>query len=472
MSAPPAAGHAVVFPSENDPLLEVRIRARSHEPHIAHANIVLTALTDVIQAQGITAASSRSAITTAYFGALMLSVEQRSRHSNDTLAGIAHLLAIVFPQLPASVLRAKAEDISPLLLQLLEQHADVTAIAKSTLTCIGTLLAALDPSAATYLHSANLSLYRALLVYSLDPRPKLRHLTQAKLALFLSSFTANSQPPPRPLMDALLSFARREVEAVEGRESSEVLYLCGLLQSTAHNLTLTCAGHLMELLLSLPLKQHTILLVQAMRTVVALADRPVVLAVQKVEVKHVVMLDRLLTALTSLLPHPSDIDANTAYLYAVERLVALLSTVDAVRGGSRMLQYVEVLTPLLLSSKPTVVRITSQTMARLLQSAVKADWIREAHTSKTNELERLLKACEVRSTHDNTRHRTQCWLVHVMIRTQMTNDLYETQHLVVLCPCFDTIRLTTNRPPTSHNRTSGTSRHTLSPALCDRYVCV
>ena len=399
MSSPPTPSHAVVFPSENDPLIEVRIRSRSNEPHIRHANIVLTALTDVIQAQGITAASSRSAITTAYFGALMLSIEQRNKHSADTLAGIAHLLALIFPQLPASVLRAKAEDITPLLLQLLEQHADTTAIAKSTLTCIASLLASLDPSSATYLHTANLSLYRALLVYSLDPRPKLRHLTQSKLSLFLASFAANNQPPPRPLMNALLSFAQREVEAVEGKESSEVLYLCGLLQSTAQTLALTCAGHLMELLLSLPLKQHTILLVQVMRTLVALADRP---AVEKVEVKHVVMLDRLLTALTALLPHPSDIEANTAYLYAVERLVALLSSMDAVRGGGRVLRYVEVLTPSLLSSKPTVVRITSHTMARILQSGIKADWIREIQARESDEVERVLKACEVCNTQGST----------------------------------------------------------------------
>ena len=397
-----AASHAVVFPADNDPLLDVRIRARSSEPHIHHANIVLTALTDVIQAQGITAASSRSSITTAYFGALMLSIEQRNKHSIDTLAGIAHLLALIFPQLPASVLRAKADDITPLLLQLLEQHADTTAIAKSTLTCIGSLLASLDPSAATYLHTANLSLYQALLVYSLDPRPKLRHLTQSKLALFLSSFPTSLTPTPRPLMDALLSFAQREVEAVEGKESSEVLYLCGLLQSTAQSLTLTCAGHLMELLLSLPLKQNSILLVQVMRTLVALADRPAVTAGQKVEAKHVVILDRLLTALTALLPHSSDIEANTAYLYAVERLVALLSNMEAVRGGGQVLRYVDVLTPSLLSAKPTVVRLTSQTMARVLQSGIKADWVREVQAREADEVERLLKAYEVRNTDQHT----------------------------------------------------------------------
>ena len=396
MTASPLAAHSSVFPSENDPLLDVRIRGRSKEPHIHHANIVLAALTDVIQAQGITAASSRSAITTAYFGALMLSVEQRAKHSADTLAGIAHLLALVFPQLPASVLRAKAEDIAPLLLQLLEQHADTTAIAKSTVTCIAALLASLDASTATYLHAANLSLYRALLVYSLDPRPKLRHLTQSKLAALLASFAANGQQPPRPLMDALLSFAQREVEAVEGKESSEVLYLCGLLQNTAPSLTLTTAGHLMELLLSLPLKQNSILLVQVMRTVVALADRPPVQAPLKVETKHVVMLDRLLAALTALLPHPSDIDANTAYLYAVERLVALLSSMDGVRGGGRVLRYVEVLTPSLLSAKPTVVRLTANAMARLLQSGVTAEWVRDTQARGGDEVERLLKACEVR----------------------------------------------------------------------------
>ena len=400
MSASPAS-HAAVFPAENDPLLDVRIRARSHEPHIQHANIVLTALTDVIQAQGITHTSPRSAITTAYFGALMLSIEQRAKHSADTLAGIAHLLALIFPQLPASVLRAKADDISPLLLELLEQHADTTAIAKSTLACIATLLTSLDPSPATYTtHPTHLHLYQSLLVYSLDPRPKLRHLAQSKLTAFLATaYPPAGQPPPRPLMDGLVVFARREVGG--GGGGSEVLYLCGLLQLIAPSLTLTCAGQLMELLLSLPLKQNTILLVQAMRTLVALADRhPPPPTSQppsshKVEAKYVVMLDRLLAALTTLLPHTSDIEANTAYLHCVERLVALLAAVDGVRGGGVVLRYVDVLTPSLLSAKPTVVRLTSQTMARLLQSGIKADWVRDVQVRGGEEVERLLKACEV-----------------------------------------------------------------------------
>ena len=407
---PPSATTPLVFPAESDPLLEVRIRSRTKEPHLHHANVVLTALTDVLQSQGLTPSTPRAQVTTAYFGALMTSLDDAASHSADTLAGISHLLALIFPQLPPTILRAKAGDLAPVLLRLLSSHSDTAAVAKSTLTCIATLLSSLDPaaSASTSLHSHFLHLFQALLVYSLDPRPKLRHLAQLRTSTLLRTHHSAHPHLPRTLMDTLQSFAEREVHSATGKEHLEVLFLCGLLQMVGETLTLSCRAFLLELLLTVPMKGQgqSVLFVQVMRTVVALTEEEVGVGAGegKVDVKWVVMVDRLLTALVDYVPHPADIEANTAFSSTVTTVLTRLARAHPIKAGQQLLVYLDVYSGLLLSPKPTVVRIASQTLSRLLHAVVQAEWIQSAISEQSGEVQTLIKAAQV-SSH-NSAHRT------------------------------------------------------------------
>ena len=400
---PPASSTSIplVFPAEHDPLLEVRVRNRTKEPHLHHANVVLTALTDVLHSQGITNTTPRPLITTAYFGALMTSLDDAASHSSDTLAGITHLLALIFPQLPPSILRAKAADLSPVLLSLLSTHSDTAAIAKSTLSCIATLLSSLDPAPTASLHTRFVHLFQALLVYSLDPRPKLRHLAQQRTSSLLHSFHAAQPHLPRTLTDALQSFAEREVHSATGREHHEVLFLCGLLQQVGSTLPLACRAFLLELLLTVPMKGQAVLFVQVMRTVVALTEGGGAEGESQGDVKAdgkwVTMLDRLLSALVDYAPHPSDIDANAAYSSTVTAVLTRLADADAIKAGVQLLLYFAVYSALLLSPKPTVVRLASQTLGRLLHAAVQAEWIQAAVSEQSGEVQTLVKAAEVSS---------------------------------------------------------------------------
>ena len=427
-----SASHAAApFPAENDPLHEVRIRSRSKEPHLLHANIVLTALTDVIASQGITASSPKPRITSAYFGALMIALDAATQHSADTLSGITHLLALILPQLAPTLLRAKAADIAPILLQLLDSQAETTAVAKSLLSCIAALLCALDAAAASaFHHSPFLHLFQALLVYSLDPRPKLRHLTQQRTAAVLAAFRSSQPQIRRQLMDAVLACSQREVQSMTGRECQEVLFLCGLLQLIGPMLTLQCRASLLELLLPVASGKggsgsggNTVLYVQVMRAVVALSGRD---ESSGVEVKYVLMLDRLLTAMRDAAPHSADSEANAVFASTTTAVLELLLAVDAVRAGQQLLPYFRHYSALLLSPKPTVVRVASQTMQTLLELAVTPHWLQTAIDD--GEVAELVQAAEVSHLPSHSRA-ALCAAAATAMRCVMiactTNDLYD-----------------------------------------------
>ena len=141
------------------------------------------------------------------------------------------------------------------------------------------------------------------------------------------------------------------------------------------------------------MKGNSVLFVQVMRSVVALtADDG---GESKVDAKAVLLLDRLLTALVDFAPHPSDIDANTAYSASVTSLLSRLARVNPSKAGKQLLVYFEVYSGLLLSSKPTVVRIASQTLSRMLHGAVQPQWIQTVIGDDTGELQSLIKAAEV-----------------------------------------------------------------------------
>ena len=170
---------------------------------------------------------------------------------------------------------------------------------------------------------------------------------------------------PRALMDALQAFAEREVHSVTSKEHHEVLYLCGLLQLIGDLLTVQCRGPLLELLLTVPMKGNTVLYVQVMRTVVALTGKS---DGGQADLKLLVLIDRLLTALLDFAPHQSDIEGNAAYAETVVALMGRLGKVHATKAGQQLLAYFELYSGLLLSPKPSVVRIAAQTLSRTLHA--------------------------------------------------------------------------------------------------------
>ncbi|KAL2920085.1 pre-rRNA processing protein [Polyrhizophydium stewartii] len=138
--------------------------------------VLLTAVEQTIVEQG------EQLVPLAYFGALMTVVEQQQKAAADDgmgtdstamLAAATYLLAMVFPRIPAAVLRFKFQQVAEVFVGLLDLHDDHAPLVRSVISCLEHVLIAQDSSA----WSSNETCKRAsemLLLLTIDDRPKVR----------------------------------------------------------------------------------------------------------------------------------------------------------------------------------------------------------------------------------------------------------------------------------------------------------
>lgn len=88
---------------------QVRRKSKSSEPHLMQANIVLSAITEVIserqRASG--GAPKRQFTGTDYMAALLFALGQQGSHSNDSLGAVLYLLSIAVKSVPEAVRHKK-----------------------------------------------------------------------------------------------------------------------------------------------------------------------------------------------------------------------------------------------------------------------------------------------------------------------------------------------------------------------------
>ncbi|KAG0291473.1 hypothetical protein BGZ96_005168 [Linnemannia gamsii] len=116
---------------------------------------------------------------TAYFATLMSLLDQQKDDPEveEMRAAILNLLAIVFPNVPVSVLRSQyTATLSVLTTILALQPAPTAPSMRSLVTCLEHLLIAQD--SATWNHTTTLKALQTLLILSLDSRPKPRKRAQ------------------------------------------------------------------------------------------------------------------------------------------------------------------------------------------------------------------------------------------------------------------------------------------------------
>ncbi|KAF9159752.1 hypothetical protein DFQ26_006208 [Actinomortierella ambigua] len=116
---------------------------------------------------------------TAYFATLMSLLDQQKQgaESEEIRAAILNLLAVVFPNVPASVLRSQFTATLSLITTLLAQQPPPSAPSvRSLIACTEHLLIAQD--SATWNHTTTLKALQTLLILSLDSRPKPRKRAQ------------------------------------------------------------------------------------------------------------------------------------------------------------------------------------------------------------------------------------------------------------------------------------------------------
>ena len=379
-------------PTSRDPFHDIRLRVKSNEPHIRSANIVLAALTDVIQSSsGLSIqTSSLTDLQVAYFGALITSLSQHDKHNTDTLAGVTYLVSFIVRRLPPQLIRHHLSAVIPLLNKVLSAHHDNAVVVRCTSTTAAAMLSTLT-SLSEWQHGQSLALFASLLTFSADARPKVRRDAQSALHDVIAALTQNAKPLAKPLCQVIVTYVKQAAAAYHTKTINDTLYVCGLLQSIIIYLPAATAANVLEQMLSLPILTQSILFVQTMRIVTALCsagDTATTTSDQSQSLpaspKLLALYERLTSSLVSLRPHIADIDANIEYLHSIIRLYHKITYNNAIDS---LHQYLVSLSQTLLSPKPSVVSECAVAMIALIRKSINENTITHSQTQVQEAIE-------------------------------------------------------------------------------------
>ena len=408
-----------------DPFFELRLRVDSPEPHLAQANLVLSALDasidESLQAAG-RPVESKSA--TDYYGAIMVSLEQHDQHSTENLGALLYLLSQVLPSLPPGLLKKPLERIAAVLIAVIKSHASVDHIAKHVLKCCAHLLhaTALESHAlwSPTSHSPSVvTMMQMMLVYSPDQRPPIRRAAQEGVRETLKGMYEHSVSAaaatsgaggavpvgiPKGACDTVVNFCIREISHCTPRDCQVVLYLCGLLQGCIQYLSVSASAQILEAILSLVGRGNNILMVQAMRTVDAffMHGSEIHMPAEGVQVeansaeakardKFLKLASKLLTVLLTLKPHQNDQLATAAYLNTLKvGLVRFMGGLESNAGSQanfaqilatsydKIPELLSLIAEGLLSPKVDVVKGSTKAMGEILRKTLTPGMIEQS----------------------------------------------------------------------------------------------
>ncbi|CEO98342.1 hypothetical protein PBRA_006456 [Plasmodiophora brassicae] len=316
------------------------VRSRPTTPVAAKA--VLEAIGEVIAANG------HEPSATAYFGALMSMLERAGETDTSMTEGVCYLLSSLLtssPGVPPAVLTAKSTDATEALLRTLQAHAQSSITTRHILTSLAVLSVHIARSSWTA--PPQLRLLQSFLVFSCDPRPKIRkaacHAVR-KLVEYLQTL-------PAAVSRAALHCLLRDVQNDEDGGEQAALHVCGLLHSTGviNALPEAAAADLLEKLHDKALKAPVLALrvAQVVEVAVACSGR------------SQAFLEGMLRLLTAQQPSPNDVGGLCAWIPAVAACVVHL-TPNEVPVAS-------LLVDLLLHDKQPVRKATIEAMTRIVK---------------------------------------------------------------------------------------------------------
>ncbi|KAI9105642.1 armadillo-type protein [Phlyctochytrium arcticum] len=199
-------------------LAKVRAQTTSGLANQRQPALILTAIEETIKEQG------EELVPMAYFGALLTILESQrpvmatlagemeesgKEETRGTLAAVTYLLGIVFPEVPGAILKLKFDDIAQLLGATLEACHSDQPVTRAVLACLEYLLLAQDNSRWTN-DMVCKKLFHALLVMSVDGRPKVRRRAHDAVKRILT------RPPPptthHPATITTIDYALKSLE--------------------------------------------------------------------------------------------------------------------------------------------------------------------------------------------------------------------------------------------------------------------
>jgi len=193
--------------------------------------VTLEALSEVIREQrGDGADKSTVPTPTEYFASLMTALQGPRGPQRNTLL---FLLSMVIGAVPASVMRLKGEACLGSLTSILRQESDASVdngeddpkAVRYCISAIGAVLAALEPSAATWDRAKNNQGLLLLFNTVADPRPKVRKVAKQALVGVLKGQAPNPAP-----FKTVCQAAYKALKSATVSDCSQVMMLLAFLE--------------------------------------------------------------------------------------------------------------------------------------------------------------------------------------------------------------------------------------------------
>lgn len=314
----------------NEMFVKIRSQINSSLENQKEAALVLQAVDQTIREQGQTPTA------VAYFAALMTVLDQQKESENiGIISAITYLLSIVFPRLPASILKVKFQDISVILSSVLEKHQSHAPLARSVISCFECVLIAQD--SIIWTTDTAKRIFQVIIILAIDDRPKVRKRAQDAIRKILYN-----PPPPsvqHPATGTVADFCIKILKDIVGapakrnEKEQQVYHVLGFLKSIIIALALQGGSernrhklsNLIDTLLQLPVvyagSGNTVITqwVFQVLEVLLLAgknDNPNVIEQVQLDVK---LIDNVIQSLMNIMPNQQDIILTPLWLNLIKQ---------------------------------------------------------------------------------------------------------------------------------------------------------
>eukprot|EP01083_Nonionella_stella_P226164 803438_1 len=291
---------------DQDPFANVR-----GKPQLQRLNVVLQAITEVINSgKAVEADAQPSPIE--YMGTFLQAMERHETQPEAQLDCIIHLLSLTLPQVSPAILSKKSCLIGAMLVRLLEVHTESTATSRHLLQCISCVVKHVHSS--QWQSKEALRMLQSLLVFSVDPRPKLRKDAQKGVQQVLKS--AQLSPGgtlPKTVAEISRDFFVRELSECTPKDHQVALHMASVLGNILHLFQSKDCACILEALFILARAEKPMLMLTTLRC----AERFLRSDEFRTDDNSAKFVEQMVSALTGLKPHPSNVDGMKAYYYAV-----------------------------------------------------------------------------------------------------------------------------------------------------------
>ena len=193
---------------------DIRRHATSSGGKFLQENIVLAAVEELMQAQGV----ERSPV--AYMGALMMSLQSSTQSDPEVYGGVLSLLDRALAEVPRSVLISKASRMAKVIVALANSHAEHGVVLRPALACTARLLTAQPAGAQPSTETAHL--FTWLLEFTFHSGPKVRVKAQLACTAVLEGH--------RTLSPTAARFVETRLSTLQARDVQSALFLLNFVK--------------------------------------------------------------------------------------------------------------------------------------------------------------------------------------------------------------------------------------------------